>query len=869
MSKRQTALGLVLALALSLLPQGVTRAAAADSHGYIVKLCSDAAVPFSLPENAQSLGLGLYAVDELDDADALAGAGAVEFVEPNYVRTLFAGDLVTDPYYQWDFQWNLDAMDLGALWALTDETDQPLTGAGVTVAIVDTGLSPHEDLDPERMLPGHNSVDPVADTTDIHGHGTFVAGILAAEANNGLGMAGVAPEASVMPCMVCQVLPDGAIGADDAHIIDAIRWAADNGADVINLSMGSPDVGAAIETAVDYAADRGCIVIAAVGNDKTSTLNYPAGFENVIGVGALGEVVDLTAPRYKLGDKEKWAQYSNFNESVFLTAPGTQMCAPRINADGESVYDYPSGTSFAAPCVAGLAALCRQYDPAMTAGEFQNLLALTADDRGEAGWDPYYGHGAADAGAMAQALPARRIDYVLNGGSWDAEPETAFRTYQDDDVTFATPAREGYTFAGWYEDPDCAGQSVTALALPALAEDLTLYAAWLSDDVSLAQAALVLDGEAYPFDLDGARATLYLPAGTDLTGAEIDLAATDPDARAVVTPEPGQPGRWSVRVTAPSGAEQDYLLEVDLSVHAPALADGQEPHIEARVSPASADGLTEAQGWTLALPALYDYPDDDLVYTLAQLTVDGEGTDPEDLANLERTGNTLSFVPTAQQANQIIAFTLRAANAHFAAAEVTVTLTVGSVPADRPTPPTPSESPSPTPTPTPTPTPSPRPRPHLAAPLAAETVHFDDVGHHWAGPAILAAAQRGLLQGTSSGQFDPEGPADRAMVLFALRKLDSGRARGVATVGQNHQGLTREELATLLWRWAGCPQAPALAGFADLDQLSPSCAQAMAWCVQQGLIQGRPGGLLAPQAPALRSEAATVLYRLSQLQTIQ
>lgn len=854
MLKRRTAPGLIpgllLALALCLLPQSAAQAAQSGSHGYIVKLSGDAATLLSLPENARDLGLGLYAVEELDDVQALGSAA--EFVEPNYVRALFAGELVTDPYYQWDFQWNLDAMDLGPLWALEDEVGRTLTGAGVTVAVVDTGLSPHEDLAPERMLPGHNSVDPNADTADIHGHGTYVAGILAAEANNGLGMAGVAPEADVMPCMVCQVLPSGSIGADDAHIIDAIRWAADNGADVINISLGSPDVGAAIETAVDYAADRGCIVIAAVGNDKTSVLNYPAAFGNVIGVGALGEVVDMNALKYKLGDPEKWAQYSNFNSSVFLTAPGTQMCAPRINSQGASVYDYPSGTSYAAPCVAGLAALCKQYDPSMTPTEFQNLLALTAEDRGEEGWDPYYGHGAADAAAIAQALPQRRIDYVLNGGAWGDQPETAFRTYQDDDVVFAVPVREGYTFAGWYPEPGLTGERLTALALPALAEDLTLYAAWLSDDATLAQAQLTLDEESYPFDLSGTEDTIYLPGGTDLAGAVMDVETTHPDAQATVTID--RPGCWRVQVTAPSGMTQDYTLSVDLSFYLPALAPGQSARMEAQVRPGSADGLTAPQGWRLELDRLYDYPGDDLVYTLSGLTVDGQAVELADLPELVWTEQALSFVPTARQAEQVIAFTLHAANAHFAGPDVTVTLTVAALPDDQPTPPI--EDPDPTP--------PRRPRPVVVKPLEAKPTTFDDLDQHWAQAAILELAGQGLLQELSPRSFAPEAPTDRAMVLTALKGLDSSRAQRVATVGQSRQSVTREELAELLWRWAGCPQAGELTGFTDLDQLSPPCAQAMAWCVQRGLIQGRPGGVLAPQATALRAETATVLHRLSQ-----
>lgn len=785
------------------------------------------------------------------------------------------GELVTDPYYAWGFQWNLDAMDLGPLWALTDDRGRSLTGEGVTVAIVDTGLSSHEDLAPERVLPGHNSVDPDGDASDIHSHGTLVAGILAAQANNDVGMAGVAPGVNILPCMACHLLSGGAVGADDAHTADAILWAADNGADIINISLGSPHPDDALQAAVDYAVERGVIVIAAVGNEGTATLNYPAAYENVIGVGALGEVRDMTAPKYKLGDPEKWAQYSNFNDSVFVVAPGTQMCAPYVTADGQSDYDYPSGTSYATPCVSALAALCRQYDPGITPGEFQALLALTADDRGQAGWDEYYGHGAVDAAAMAAALPPRQVDYQLNGGRWDVPPQTAFRTYQTQDLVLPVPIREGYTFAGWYDDPDCAGQSVTQVALPALLDDLTFYAAWLSDDAALASAALTLDGQTYPFASTGEEYVLYLPFGTDLSGGEVQVETAHPLSRADLAPGPDDAGVWTVRVTAQSGVYEDYTLRVDRSVHAPTLAPGQEGQVTAQACPASLDGLTAAVDWELELNDLFAYPETDLVYTLSGLTVDGEDVEPEDLPALTLAGSLLRFAPSNHHADRVITFQVRADNGRFVSPEVRVTLTVGAVPADQPA----EEEPSPTPTPTPTPSPSPRPRPRprpvqpsaapspLPAPEVGQTgpADFKDLSSHWAKAAILFTAAQGLTQGVDESHFSPEAPAHRAMVQAALERLDEEKAQALSPGEQKQDtsALTREELVTLLWRWAGQPQAGALSGFTDIDAVSPQAVQAMAWAVERGLIQGRPGGALAPQAVASRAEAATVLHRLA------
>ena len=451
MKKRWTAVSLVLALIVGLAPwlPGLIPTAQAqsagpgESRGYIVKFRSDVAVPLAVDSLGESLGLGMYLVDSPFQAEALAKTGAVEFIEPNYIRYPLSGDLVNDRYYQTGYQWNVDFLQMGPLW------EQGLSGEGVTVAVIDTGLDLHEDLDPSRILPGYNAVadartpeelmgvSALDDTSDLSGHGTFVTGIIAAQTNNGLGIAGLSPHVNILPCMVFQEgMINGklGIGALSSDITKAIIWATQNGADVINLSLGSTSPDNATREAVDYAVSQGVIVVAAVGNDGNTITNYPAGFDNVIGVGALGEVKGGSV----IGEQR--ASYSNYNNSVFVTAPGTRTFSLGVtkNADGTttSTYYAQNGTSFSTPCVSALAALAKEANPAINAAQFRNLLKLTVDDLGETGYDVEYGYGSVNAAHIAAALGQRSITYELNGGAWpEGEPtaaQTAFHTYQEE-----------------------------------------------------------------------------------------------------------------------------------------------------------------------------------------------------------------------------------------------------------------------------------------------------------------------------------------------------------------------------------------------------------------------------------------------------
>ncbi len=240
-------------------------------------------------------------------------------------------------------QWAIPAAGVDAAWSVTG-------GAGVTVAVVDTGVDlTHPDL-VDNLVAGWDAVDDDADPQDLNGHGTHVAGIVAAAAND-IGTAGVAPQASIMPVRVLDA--DGA-GSDD-DIAEGIVWAVDNGGDVINLSLGQAGLmgrlskGGPINRAIRYATDAGVIVVAASGNEGEAGQQYR------VGVDAL--VVNASGPDGEL------AEFSNVGDVRSITAPGVDILSTAPAApttlwpDGTDGTAVLSGTSMATPLVSGAAAL--------------------------------------------------------------------------------------------------------------------------------------------------------------------------------------------------------------------------------------------------------------------------------------------------------------------------------------------------------------------------------------------------------------------------------------------------------------------------------------------------------------------------------
>lgn len=258
-----------------------------------------------------------------------------------------------------------------------------LTGKGVKIAVIDTGVSKHEDLNMGRIS-GRSYVDEdETDYADTRGHGTFVVGLLAARRNNKKGIAGMT-SSDIVVLKVVGNQPH--IGID--HVAQAIRDAVDvYDCKVINLSMGSPNESEALKEAVDYALSKGVILIAAAGG-SSETPYYPAAYEGVIGVDGVSAALEPL-------------ESGAGNESVFVTAPGEKM----VSLDFSGGYERGgAGPSYAAAQVTAMAAMAKQANPEMDAQAFAALLKDSAQDKGAAGYDTSYGWGVIDFAAFAQRI---------------------------------------------------------------------------------------------------------------------------------------------------------------------------------------------------------------------------------------------------------------------------------------------------------------------------------------------------------------------------------------------------------------------------------------------------------------------------------
>ncbi len=238
-----------------------------------------------------------------------------------------------DPRYA--EQWALPVVGLPEAWA-------NLPSRTITVAVIDSGIcANHPDLQ-GRILPGFDFVDNDNDPTDTFGHGCGVAGVIAANSNNALGIAGIAPNVQIMPL---RVLDNVGLGSY-SNIANAIIYAVDNGADIINLSLAGSTSSAILEAAVAYAVDSGVVVIAAAGNSGREGAFFPAAYPSVIAVGSI-DPVTLEPSRF-----------SNFGADIDIWAPGRDILTTNLAGD----YEFVSGTSFAAPIVAGITAMSEAMD---------------------------------------------------------------------------------------------------------------------------------------------------------------------------------------------------------------------------------------------------------------------------------------------------------------------------------------------------------------------------------------------------------------------------------------------------------------------------------------------------------------------------
>ncbi|MBD2105143.1 DUF5942 domain-containing protein [Leptolyngbya sp. FACHB-261] len=321
---------------------------------------------------------------------------SIEYAEPVYtyhipdgesfervaVPDVTAADFPNDPLYQQ--QWNFRSINQGDAWKSS-------SGEGVTVAVIDTGIALVPDLNKDQFAEGYDFVSDDSDATDDNGHGTHVAGTIAQSTNNAYGVAGIAYDAKLMPL---KVLDESGAGTT-TDIAEAIEFAADNGADIINLSLGGMGDSQVLREAIEYAYNKGVLIVAAAGNSNSSSVSYPARYEHVVGVAALGPE----------GGR---APYSNFGAGVDISAPGGSLPAGgvlqnTIDGEGGTVFAAYQGTSMASPHVAGVAALVK----ASGVKEPEAILDVLKRSSHRVENDPlnYYGAGRLDAAvAMQEAL---------------------------------------------------------------------------------------------------------------------------------------------------------------------------------------------------------------------------------------------------------------------------------------------------------------------------------------------------------------------------------------------------------------------------------------------------------------------------------
>ena len=277
--------------------------------------------------------------------------------------------------------WGVDRIDAEQVWPSN-------TGSGIYIAIVDTGIDyDHPDLDDNYAF-GESFVDYTNDPMDDNGHGTHCAGIAAAE-NNDIGVVGVAPGAKLIAAKVLNA--NG--GALLSWIADGITWAADNGADVISLSIGYDQHVQSWQDACDYAYyTKGVVVVAAAGNSgnpsgKGDNVEYPGRYDSTIAVSATDS-------------SDKRARWSSTGPDVELAAPGVNI----YSTLWDNTYGYKSGTSMSCPHVAGVAALVIASGVTNNV-EARNKMISTAEDLGVSGGDTWYGYGLVDAEAAALPQP--------------------------------------------------------------------------------------------------------------------------------------------------------------------------------------------------------------------------------------------------------------------------------------------------------------------------------------------------------------------------------------------------------------------------------------------------------------------------------
>jgi len=281
---------------------------------------------------------------------------------------------INDPFY--NQQWYLNCIKIPEVW---QKLNTNLKTNPIVIAVIDTGIeTTHEEFKNKINPEGYNFILNNDNIYDVHGHGTNVSGVICAEINNFIGIAGIIDNLDVKILPLQAASNNGTLFTSD--VIKAINYAIEKNVDIINMSIGVGSYSEILNETIQKAVNKGIIVIAGAGNKGTNSYNYPASYDNVISVGSIDENKNIS-------------YFSNYNDKVDIVVPGENIYTTNIN----NSYKNKGGTSFSTAIVSGVVAILKSVEPSLTSQEIYNILTTTAEDIGEIGKDDYYGYGVVNA----------------------------------------------------------------------------------------------------------------------------------------------------------------------------------------------------------------------------------------------------------------------------------------------------------------------------------------------------------------------------------------------------------------------------------------------------------------------------------------
>lgn len=378
--------------------------AESENTGYVVKTKAPVISLMCVADEISYIGDNLYRTDNIDTLYSVIAPENIEAIFPDYEFELFDADYpitTSDPNFS--EQWYLDIIGAVSI------REKGLSGEGVKIAVIDSGINvSHPDLNQSNILQGYNCIfgaEDINDYSDNIGHGTMVTGIIAAQTDNEHSISGIASNAQIIPIKITDTNT-----LNISSIFLGLEKALKTDCNIINMSFGGAITDkkalSVLKGYIDEAEEKGIIVVAAVGNSghKDNVMNYPAGFDNVIGVGSVNE--DLTA-----------SYFSQKNESVFISAPGNNI----ISLFKNNSTTTGLGTSLSAPIVTAVIAIIKEVRPECSLKEIKDLLKKTSVDYGVEGYDINYGYGILNADNIVDEISYDIPNFIISQGIIDSK----------------------------------------------------------------------------------------------------------------------------------------------------------------------------------------------------------------------------------------------------------------------------------------------------------------------------------------------------------------------------------------------------------------------------------------------------------------